>query len=127
MPPRPRPVPVALVLGPPCVAAVAVGGELSPLALVAVVGTGAALAALGMTRRSGAGAAPVGPRGAAWLVWALALLAWELLTLASEVMPTLSDLADPVLTHAVPRGAATAAWLGLGAWLVSRPSGGAGG
>jgi hypothetical protein len=115
---------VAAVLGPPCVVAVAVGGELSAPALVAVLGTGSVLAAVGMAGRSGAGAAPVGRRGAAWLVWVVSLLAWELLTLASDAMPTLSDLADPVLAHPVPRGAATAAWLAAGVWLLARPSDG---
>jgi hypothetical protein len=112
------------VLGPPCVVAVAVGGELSPPALVAVGVTGALLTAVGIAARSGAGAGPVGRRGVAWLVWALAVLAWELVTLASDAMPTLSDLADPVLAHPVPRGAATAGWLTVGFWLLARPSDG---
>ena len=108
-------------LGAACVAVVAVHGELSGEALVAVAGTGTALTAVALLRRAGAAADPVGRSGAPWLVWLLAALGWELLTFAAGGLPTLSDLMDPVLLHPAPRGAATAGWLVAGAWLVSRP------
>lgn len=110
-----------LSMGAACVAVVAVHGELSGEALVAVAGTGTVLTAVGLLRRAGAGADPVGRSGAPWLVWLLAALGWELLTFAAGGLPTLSDLLDPVLAHPAPRGAATVGWLVAGAWLVGRP------
>ena len=115
---------VALLLGPPCTAAVTLGGALSAPALVAVGVTGTALVAVGLALRSGAGAPPVGRRGLAWLLWALSVLGWELVALAADALPTLSDLADPVLAHPVARAAATTGWLAGGAWLVTRPGAG---
>ena len=108
--------------GAACVVAVAVFGELSTGALVAVSSAGAVLTAVGLVRRAGAGAPPVGRRGRPWLAWLAAAVAWELVTLADGDLPTLSDLLDPVLAHPVLRGTATAGWLAAGAWLVSRPA-----
>ena len=110
-----------LSMGTACVGVVAVHGELSGQALVAVVGSGTVLTAVGLVRRAGAGADPVGRSGAPWLVWVVAAVAWELLTFAADGLPTLSDLMDPVLAHPAPRGAATVGWLVAGAWLVTRP------
>ncbi|SNS17037.1 hypothetical protein SAMN06893096_102331 [Geodermatophilus pulveris] len=100
---------------------VAVSGQLSAGALVAVAAAGAAVTATGLARRAGAGAPPVGRRGLPWLVWLAAALGWELVTLADADLPTLSDLADPVLAVPLVRGAATLAWLAAGAWLLTRP------
>ncbi|WP_089304524.1 hypothetical protein [Geodermatophilus pulveris] len=110
---------VAAALG--CAAVVAVSGQLSAGALVAVAAAGAAVTATGLARRAGAGAPPVGRRGLPWLVWLAAALGWELVTLADADLPTLSDLADPVLAVPLVRGAATLAWLAAGAWLLTRP------
>jgi hypothetical protein len=104
-----------------CAAAVAAAGELSSGALLAVAAAGAVVTAAGLARRAGAGAAPVGRRGLPWLGWLTAAVAWELVTLADDDLPTLSDLADPVLASPVLRGGATLAWLAAGAWLVTRP------
>ena len=104
-----------------CAAAVAVAGELSSGALLAVAAAGGVVTAAGLARRAGAGAAPVGRRGLPWLGWLGAAVAWELVTLADDDLPTLSDLADPVLASPVLRGGATLAWLAAGAWLVTRP------
>jgi hypothetical protein len=104
-----------------CAAAVAVSGELSAGALLAVVAAGLVVTGAGLTRRAGAAAAPVGRRGLPWLGLLVAAVAWELATLADDDLPTLSDLADPVLAEPVLRGAATLAWLAGGAWLVTRP------
>jgi len=104
-----------------CAVAVAAAGELSPGALLAVAAAGAVVTAAGLTRRAGAGAAPVGRRGLPWLGWLGAAVAWELVTLADDDLPTLSALADPVLALPVLRGGATLAWLAAGAWLVTRP------
>ena len=104
-----------------CAVAVAVGGELSSGALLAVAAAGGVVTAAGLARRAGAGAAPVGRRGLPWLGWLGAAVAWELVTLADDDLPTLSDLADPVLASPVLRGGATLAWLAAGAWLVTRP------
>ncbi len=104
-----------------CAAAVAVAGELSAGALLAVAAAGLAVAGVGLTRRAGAAAPPVGRRGTPWLGWLGACAAWELGTLAHDDLPTLSDLADPVLAHPVARAVATVGWLAAGAWLVARP------
>jgi hypothetical protein len=104
-----------------CAAAVAVAGELSSGALLAVAAAGAVVTAAGLARRAGAGAAPVGRRGLPWLGWLGAAVVWELVTLADDDLPTLSDLADPVLASPLLRGGATLAWLAAGAWLVTRP------
>jgi hypothetical protein len=105
----------------PCVAAVVAFGELSTGALLAVGGTGALLAAVGLACRAGEAEAPVGHRGLPWLGWLAAAVAWEVLTLLDDGLPALSDLADPLLAHPPVRGAAAVAWLLAGAWLVSRP------
>lgn len=110
-----------LSMGTACVAVVAVHGELSGQALVAVACTGAALTAVGLVRQAGAAADPVGRSGMPWLGWLMAALAWELLTLAVGGLPTLSELMDPALAHPALRGAATVGWLAAGAWLVGRP------
>ncbi|CCG03662.1 conserved membrane protein of unknown function [Blastococcus saxobsidens DD2] len=104
-----------------CVTAVVVWGELSTGALVAVGLTGAAMAAVGVARRSGGAAAPVGRRGLPWLGWFAAVLGWELVTLADDDLPTVSDLADPLLASPAVRGLATLGWLAVGAWLLARP------
>ena len=110
-----------LLAGVPCVAAVVTYGELSMVTLAAVVATGAALAGLGLLQRVGEAAPPIARRGCAWLVWLAAVVAWELLTLVDADLPTLSDLVDPVLAVPALRGAATAGWLAVGAWLLARP------
>ena len=104
-----------------CAAAVALSGELSPGALLAVAAAGAVVTAAGLVRRAGAGAAPVGRRGLPWLGWLAAAAAWELVTLADDDLPALSDLTDPVLASPVLRGTAVLGWLAAGAWLVTRP------
>lgn len=96
-------------------------GELSGEALVAVGAVGAVLAVVGLARRSGEAAPPVGRRGAGWLVWLTALGAWELLTLSHDSLWTVSDLLDPVLAHPLPRAVATVGWFLGGLWLVDRP------
>ena len=118
-PPARRLAPLAL--GLPCLAAVTAYGELSTGALIAVAATGAALAGVGLARRAGQAAPPVGPRGRPWLAWLGAAAAFELLTLLHPGLPTLSDLLDPVLAHPGIRAAATAGWLAAGAWLLTRP------
>ena len=105
-----------------CVAAVMAWGELSLGALLAVATTGTILAGVGLARRCGESAPPVGRRGLPWLVWATAAVSWELLALVDDDLPTVSDLADPALAHPVLRGAATLCWLAAGAWLLARPS-----
>ena len=95
-------------------------GELSPGALLAVAVTGTLVAVIAVLRGSGAGEPPVGRRGVPWLAWCAAVLAWEIVTLADDALPTLSDLADPLLAHPVVRGAATLGWLAAGAWLLAR-------
>ena len=49
-------------------------------------------------------------------------LAWEVVTLFADGLPTLSDLADPVLAQPAARAAATVGWLLVGAWLLARPT-----
>ena len=109
----------ALVAG--CVTSVVVWGELSGGALLGVGLTGLVVVGMGLARRSGQGASPVGRRGLPWLGWLVAGLAWELVTLADEDLPTLSDLADPLLGRPAVRGAVTLCWLAAGAWLLARP------
>ncbi len=104
-----------------CVAAVMLCGELSLGALLAVGTAGTVVAGLGLVRRSGAAAPPVGRRGLPWLVWGAAAVSWELVMLADDDLPTVSDLADPALAHPALRGAATLCWLAAGAWLLARP------
>jgi hypothetical protein len=110
-----------LAVGLPCVAAVVVFGELSTGALLAVGGTGVLFAVVGLARRAGEAALPVGRRGLPWQGWLAAGVAWELLALLDDDVPTVSDLADPVLAHPPVRAAATLAWLIAGAWLLARP------
>jgi hypothetical protein len=105
-----------------CVAAVVVWGELSLGALLAVGTAGTIVVVLGLVRRSGEAARPVGCRGLPWLVWATAAVSWELFALARDELPTVSDLADPLLVHPALRGAATLCWLAAGMWLLARPS-----
>jgi hypothetical protein len=111
---------VAVVAGA-CAVAVAVWGELSPGAHVAVGAAGAVVVGLGMARRSGEAAPPAGRRAWPWLAGLAAVLAWEAVALGADDLPTVSDLADPVLAHPVVRAGATLAWLAGGAWLVIRP------
>ena len=111
-----------VLLGSVCVGTVAVFGELSVEALVAVSAMGVIVLSAALTRRAGEAAEPVGRRGVPWAAWRAAAVAWELLVLADDAQPTLSDLVDPVLAHPVPRGAATAVWLAVGAWLFARPA-----
>jgi hypothetical protein len=118
--PRARPLTYAAV-AVSCVAAVTVFGELSPQALIAVAGAGVLVVVAGLALRAGEAAPPVGRRGAAWLVWLAAAVAWELVALAHDGLPTVSDLADPLLAHPAARAAATLGWLAAGAWLLSRP------
>ena len=112
---------VLLTLGVPCVAAVMICGELSTGALIAVGTTGAVLAGIGLARRAGEAAPPVGRRGWPWLAWLAAAVTWEVLTLVDGDLPTLSDLMDPVLARPELRGVATIGWLMAGAWLLARP------
>jgi hypothetical protein len=100
---------------------VAVSGELSLRALLAVAAAGALVTTVGVARRAGAAAAPVGRRGLPWLGWLAAALAWEVVTLADGDLPSLSDLADPLLADPVLRGVAVLGWLAAGGWLVARP------
>jgi hypothetical protein len=104
-----------------CAAAVTVFGELSTGALLVVGGTGVLVVVRGLARQAGAGAAPVGRRGLPWLGWLAAGLVWEAVTLVDDDLPTVSDLADPVLASPPVRAAATLGWLLAGAWLVTRP------
>lgn len=110
----------SVAVGTPAVVAVMVFGELSTAAFVAVGITGCALAAVGMTRRAGEAAPPVGRSGLPWLGWVAAALSWEVVTLAHDALYTLSDIADPLLAHPPLRGGATVAWLLAGAWLLDR-------
>ncbi len=76
---------------------VGLGGELSPAAHVAVLTAGAVVVGIGLTRRTGAGGAAGGRRGAAWFSVLALALAWEAVALARGELPTISDLLDPVL------------------------------
>ena len=104
-----------------CVAAVMVWGELSVGALLAIGTAGTTVVVLGLVRRSGETAPPVGRRGLPWLALATAAVSWEFVTLADDDLPTASDLADPLLADPLLRGAATVCWLAVGAWLLDRP------
>jgi hypothetical protein len=104
-----------------CIAAVTVFGELSTGALLAVTGTSALVTARALAGSAGAAAAPVGRRGLPWLGWLVAGVAWEVVTLLDDDLPTLSDLADPLLAYPPARGVATVGWLVAGVWLVARP------
>jgi hypothetical protein len=110
-----------LAVAIPCVAAVMLFGELSNGALLAVGGTGVLVAVVGLAGHAGEAAPPVGRRGLPWLGWLAAAVAWEAVTLLDDDLPTLSDLADPLLAHPPVRGAATVGWLVAGAWFVARP------
>jgi hypothetical protein len=59
----------SLAVGLPCVASVIVFGELSTGALLAVGGTGVLVAVVGLARRAGEAALPVGRRGLPWVGW----------------------------------------------------------
>jgi hypothetical protein len=107
-----------------CTTAVAVSGELSTGALVAVAATGVLVVVVALSRRAGATAPPVGRRGLPWLGWLAAGLAAEVAALLDGDLPALSDLADPLLVHPAARAAATVAWLVAGAWLIARPGAG---
>ena len=109
-------------VGVPCVAAVVAYGELSAGALVVVTGAGLILVCAGVLVRSGSGASRVGRSGMPWMAVLLAAGAFEAVTLATDALPTLSDLLDVVLRAPAARGVAAAAWLLLGAWLVTRPA-----
>jgi hypothetical protein len=111
-----------LTAGAVCVAAVAVYGELSGQALLAVAATGVVVLAVGLVRRAGEAADPVGRRALPWSAWLLAALLWELITLVDARLATLSDLMDPVLASPVVRAAATAVWLAAGARLLALPA-----
>jgi len=91
-------------------------------ALAAVLGAGAPLCWLGVRRRPRARA--VGKRSAAvWLGVGGLAAAFELgLRLGPDdpAHPTLSTLADPVLSTYPGRVLGYLLWLGFGAWLVSR-------
>jgi hypothetical protein len=107
-------------LAVPCAAAVVVFGELSAGALVAVGATGLLVGGLGLAARAGEAEPMVGRRGLPWAAWLVAAAAWELVTLLHADLPSVSDLADPVLAHPLARGTATFAWMAGGAWLVTR-------
>jgi hypothetical protein len=111
----------AAVVAGSCVAAVVVWGPLSTGALLVVGATGTAVAVMALLRRSGSGSTTVGRRGLPWWGWATAACAWELGALMDDDLPTVSDLADPLLAHPVLRGVATVCWLGVGAWLLTPP------
>ena len=104
-----------------CAVVVAMAGELSARALVAVGIAAAVVVAAGLRRRAGEAARPVGRAGLPWLAWLAALAAWEAFALADQRVPTLSNLLDPVLAQPAVRAAATLCWLAAGAWLVRRP------
>jgi hypothetical protein len=105
-----------------CTAAVVAFGELSTGALLAVGGTGGLVVVAGVAGSAGDAAPPVGRRGLPWAGWLAAAVTWELLTLLDGDLPSVSDLADPVLSLPPVRGAATVVWLAAGAWLLTRPS-----
>jgi hypothetical protein len=107
-------------LAVPCAAGVAVAGELSAGALLAVGAAGVVVSVVALTRRAGRASPPVGRRGLPWLGWLVLAVAWEVATLAGG-LPTLSDLADPALAHPAGRAAATVCWVAAGAWLATRP------
>lgn len=104
-----------------CVGAVMAWGELSLGAFLAVGTVGTIIVGLGLVRRCGETAPPVGRQGLPWVVWGTVAVSWELIMLVHD-MPTLSDLADPGLAHRALRGTATLCWLAAGAWLLARPT-----
>lgn len=104
-----------------CVGAVMAWGELSLGAFLAVGTVGTIIVGLGLVRRCGETAPPVGRQGLPWVVWGTVAVSWELIMLVHD-MPTLSDLADPGLAHPALRGTATLCWLAAGAWLLARPT-----
>jgi Family of unknown function (DUF6186) len=121
-----QPAPVALagcvVLALGCAAAVAAYGELHAGSLVAVATTGTLIAGVGLSRRTGAGSPSDGRLPRAWLLLGAVLAVVEVVALLDDDVPTVSDLADPVLAVPVIRAAATLGWCAGGAWLVARPS-----
>ena len=119
-------MPGLLGVGVLCAVVVGAYGELSWQAFVAVAATGLLVAALAVLRRAGAGAPPVGRRGLGWATWLVVAAAVEATTLAHPDLPTLSDLADPLLADGPVRAAATLVWLAAGAWLLTRPATGRG-
>jgi hypothetical protein len=92
-------------------------------ALIAVLAAGAPLCWLGVRRRPRQ-ATPVGARSTAVWLGLLALgVAFELgLRLGPDDLthPTLSTLADPVLSTYPGRVLGYGLWVGSGVWLVSR-------
>lgn len=92
-------------------------------ALVAVLVAGVPLCWLGVRRRPRR-APSVGRRSAAvWLGWGGLAVAFELavwLGPDDPAHPTLSTLADPVLSTYPGRVLGYLLWVGAGAWLVSR-------
>ena len=105
------------------VATVVTYGELSAEAFAAVLGGGCLLAAVGLARRSGSGLGATGRDGLPWLLWLALVALWELFAFVGhDRLPTLSDLADPVLAHSFPRGISTLIWLAGGFWLITRPA-----
>ncbi len=117
--------PVALagwgVLALSCAAAVGVYGELDRRSLVAVTTAGTLVAVVGLLRRTGAGSPRGGSLPRVWLVLGAALAVFEVVALLHDDVPTVSDLADPVLGVPAVRAAATLVWCAVGAWLVTRP------
>lgn len=129
-----RPLTVA-ALGAGSATAVAIAGELSTGAHVAVIGTVSIVAAVALARpvapRTRGQKSPFLPDGGGrsrppprqkWrslLVVAVVVLAWEGISLATPGLPTVSDLLDPVLAHPLPRGAATLAWYAVGVRLAA--------
>ena len=110
------------MVGVPCVAGVVAYGELSTGALVVVTGAGLILACVAVLATSGSGASRVGRSGMPWMAVLLAAGAFEAVTLATDALPSLSDLLDVVLRAPAARGVAAAAWLLVGAWLLTRPA-----
>ena len=106
-------------------ATVAVFGELSWQAFLAVSIPGILLAGWALARRAGSGAPAPPDGGRPWLCWVIALALWELSTfLSGDALPTLSDLADLPLASPVPRAAGVVIWFAAGWWLLMRPSSG---
>jgi hypothetical protein len=90
------------------------------LILAARRGRGAPDAAPG---RSGRGIARQG--GLVWLAWLLAVAGWELIALFSSPRddhPTLSSIADRIMSTHPGRTTIFVVWLALGAALAPRPS-----
>lgn len=104
----------------PAVTTVVIYGELSAEALVAVLGAGILLAGVALARRAGSGTPALPASGRPWLWWLSLLALWEVLTFASG-LPTLSDLADPLLADRLLRATAMLIWFAVGCWLATRP------